>query len=311
MTARTVISKKNMVLAYIPSFFCLALAIIMIIFGKALRGGIYTGLLFSLQTIIPTLFPFFILSDLWSATFHIKDGGIVSKVFERIFRINGVALLAFLSGMICGFPVGVKAATELYQKKKISKNELEHLCGFVNNPSVAFVISGVGAGILGNVKLGVLLYLDILLSSFTVGVIFRPKAKIHKNNEYISEQKFNLVDSIKNATMTSLNVIAYIIFFSGLIGLLSSFVQSSSTTALISSFFEVSNAVKLLSELSTQGQATRLIFIAFALGFSGLSVHMQAFAFFPHEISRRKYLIMKLAQGCFSMIYMFLLSFLA
>lgn len=309
MTVRAIISKKNRLLAYIPTVFCLSLAIIMIIFGKSLRSGIYTGLLFSLQTIIPTLFPFFILSDLWSATFHIKDDGIASKIFERLFRINGIALSAFLSGMICGFPIGVKTANELYQHKKISKAEFEHLCCFANNPSIAFVISGVGAGILSNIKFGILLYLAIILSAFTVGIAFRPAERICKDFSYISEQKFNLVNSIKNAAVTSLNVIAYIIFFSGLIGLLSSFLQKRTTIAMISAFLEISNAVKLLSELSAQNQVARLVLIAFALGFSGLSVHMQAFAFLPHEFSRRKYLLIKLAQGCFSMIYMFLLSF--
>lgn len=284
----------------IYSLICICLALLMIFFGAAIKESIYNGLLFSLTTIIPTLFPFFILSELWTAVFYVDPDGWICGAFERIFKVNGCAITAFISGFICGFPIGVKVLSELYNAGRITKAEFEYLSGFVNNPSFAFVISGVGAGIYKDTKIGVLLYLTILLSSVITGVFFRPQSKtIYKTAEN-PRQSFDFVQSIKNAGKTSINVISCIIFFSGLIGFISAIVKNEPFVNAVSLTLEVSNAVEIISNAKYLTKSSRLILTAFALGFSGFSVHMQAFGFMPKEISKIKYLLIKTFQGVLS-----------
>ena len=176
---------------------CLLLAIFMLFFSQSIKNGVAEGLTFSFTTIVPTLFPFFILSDLWAALFVLKADGRLSRLFERFFHINGTGIVAFLSGAVCGFPVGVKMASELYKANKISKDEYERLSGFVNNPSAAFIISGVGLGIIGDIKVGIFIYISILLSAVTVGILFRPKRRNILYSKDISRQSFILVNSVK------------------------------------------------------------------------------------------------------------------
>lgn len=284
----------------IYSLICICLALLMIFFGAAIKESIYNGLLFSLTTIIPTLFPFFILSELWTAVFYVDPDGWICRAFERIFRVNGCAITAFISGFICGFPIGVKVLSELYNAGRITKAEFEYLSGFVNNPSCAFVISGVGAGIYKDTKIGVLLYLTILLSSVITGVFFRPQSKSTYKTAENPRQSFDFVQSIKNAGKTSINVISCIIFFSGLIGFISAIVKNEPFVNAVSLTLEVSNAVEIISNAKYLTKSSRLILTAFALGFSGFSVHMQAFGFMPKEISKIKYLLMKTFQGVLS-----------
>lgn len=302
MTLKTPTLKKNYLSDMFSSCLCLSLATLMILLGENIKKGVISGLSFSFMTLIPTLFPFFILSDLWTVNLRIKDDGIIGRTFERLFGINASALPAFLSGLICGFPIGVKSASALYSANKISKDEFERLAGFANNPSLAFIVSGVGVGIFDDIYIGILLYVSIIISSVIVGTIFSKSLLKQQNSTVILRQSFNLVNSIKNAGMTSIAVASYIVFFSGIIGVCESFIKNEIILSLISSLLEVGSTARLVGEIGNITQLAKLAITAFAIGYSGLSVHLQALSFFPDGASFKKYFIMKLIQGVLSVV---------
>lgn len=309
MTSNTSVRRLYPNLRALYTLICLLLAALMIIFSESIKRGIFDGFVFSFKTIIPTIFPFFILSDLWSAHFTLKNRGIISRLFEKLFNINGVGISAFLSGLVCGFPIGVKIASELYKSKKITKEEFERLSGFVNNPSAAFIISGVGLGIIGDFRVGIFLYISIVLSAITVGILFRGKKKSTTYSTYISRQSFNLIDSVKNAAITSISVAAYITFFCGVISVIREVIPYEPVLLIITSFLEVSNSTKLIASAQSVGYFSKLALIGFSLGFSGFSVHMQAMSFFDGT-KAKSYLFMKLIQGLFSLVYVYIFAFL-
>ena len=306
MTRRQKTKEKN--ISTLSALTCLGLAGLMILFSREMKDGVLKGIQFSLFTLIPTLFPFFILSDLWACSFLVNENGVIGRFFKKAFGINPSAASAFLSGLICGFPIGVKTASDLYNAGKITKEEFERLSGFVNNPSIAFIISGVGAGILGDIRLGILLYISTVFSSVATGIIFRRTYHTQAKSSVISRQKFNLVNSIQKAGMTSVVVSSYIIFFSGVIGICSSLIKNEIFLAITSSFLEVGSATMCIKNCAHTCPEIMPILLAFALGFSGLSVHLQAFSFFPEGASKIKYLFMKLIQGMISAIFVFLFS---
>ena len=308
MTLRSYFGKNSFYKAAFSSAICLTVSILMLLFGAELKKGVTYGLELSVQNLIPTLFPFFILSELWSKTFSVKDDGLLGKCFERLFKVNSSALTAFLSGIICGFPLGVKTAVDLYDSDNINKDELLHLCGFINNPSIAFVVFGVGAGLYNSVKYGIELYLCVVLSAIIIGLIFRGKEKkICKSNDN-SGQSFNLVKSIKNAGLLCIAVSSYVIFFSSLLFLIRALAHSDILISIISPLFEVSTATRIIADNQGGLCGSASMLTAFALGFSGFSVHLQTFAIMPPEISRSKYIIMKLLQGLLTSILIIPLS---
>ena len=305
---RKITIEKGCYRGQLTTVICITLACFMIFMGDKMRVAIYDGLLFSVSTIIPTLFPFFVFSDFWTSAFYINPNGVVSKCFKKLFNVNGCAVTALLSGLICGFPIGVKVATGLYKENKISKNELKKISGFVNNPSAAFVISGVGAGIFKDVRLGLMMYISVIFSSIITGVLFRGKHENIQNTAEIQRQSFNLTNSIINAGINSLNVTSCIIFFSGIIGITSTLIKAESPLTCISIFLEITNAVKMISKSKNLTQLGRLTLTAFALGFSGFSVHLQTFCFLPKEISRAEYILMKLIQGVICALSIFIFN---
>ena len=305
MTSQILTKQKRPSKVSFVSVLCILLMPLMLFFSNSIKQGASLGLDLSLGTIIPTLFPFFILSDLW-VSYATINGGIISKAYSRLFGVSSSTLPAYLLGSLCGFPLGIKAAVSLYDSGLISKDELERLSGFANNPSAAFVISGIGAGLYKDIWIGVRLYLAVLFSSLFVGLLFRLKENNSTNIEVISRQSFDLVKSIQSAGVSSLSVCCYIVFFSSVIGLLAEIIKNPLILAIASSFLEITNASSLSVGLTTSYPSVNYLITAFSLGFSGLSVHMQIFALLPAETSKSRYLLMKLIQGILCSIITFL-----
>lgn len=274
---------------------------LLFIYNDEAKEGFVRGLRLSALSVIPAIFPFFILSDFLFAFYEPKKG-FFSSLFERIFGITASGFKAYLIGIICGFPLGVKCASELYRQNKITLNECERLSTVASSPSLAFVISGVGAGLRGSLKEGILLYLCVIISSFFTGILFKSNSQKIKFSAQISEQSFDLANSIKRAAYSSVSVGAYISFFSIISVILVSLVKNELLILFITSFLEIGNASVLISNSSVLSPALNFSLTAFALGFSGLSVFMQGLEYLPKEASKSRILFMKLIQGCISFL---------
>lgn len=287
--------------AALSLFIFITFTILLLIYGNAVKESIIFGIKLSVLSVIPSIFPFFILSDFLSA-YYTADEGLFSRAFEKFFCISKKALGAFIIGSLCGFPLGVKCATELYLGGEITKDECERLCSFTNNPSLAFVVSGVGLGMMGSLKDGILLYFTVLLSSVITGFLIRNKGEKISFTKENSRQTFSLALSIKNSAYSSLTISSYIIFFSAVIGIISRVFSSELFTLFSSSFFEVGNASSLISGCDMLSRRQKFSLLSFALSFSGLSVFMQSISFLPPEISKKRLLILKLMQGLISLL---------
>lgn len=301
MTAQNIINKKSGINP-LSSLLLIGIISLTFIYDNELKAAVISGMNLAAMRIIPTLFPFMILSDYWIASFNISKNSFIGKIFRKAFKINQSLITAFLTGAFAGFPLGVKTAVDLYNEGAITREELERISPIVNLPSLAFVISGVGLGIYNDIMIGILLYSVVLISSIIVAIIQGIGRKYSNYSSVISRQMFDLTNSIRKAGCSSLNICFYIIFFSAVIGLASVIIKNGILLAVISSFFEIGNATSIISNTSFVFRGTRLILTAFALGFSGFSVHLQAFSFMPQDISKIKYLITKLLVGLLSSI---------
>ena len=222
--------------------FSVLLSVILLLKQNAVREALDISIKLCLSSIIPAIFPFMILSDFLMSNIKIKDESKFSKLFSKITGIKGSGATAFVLGNICGFPIGAHISTELYNSGNISDEEYKRLLPISTNPSLAFVVSGVGMGIRGSITDGIKLYISIVFATIISSVIW----KSHKSAECFStktkEREFLLVKSIKNAMSSLMSVFAYIFFFSIIVNIIYSFSPSRLATALISTFLEIGNA---------------------------------------------------------------------
>ena len=126
------------------------------------------------NNIIPSLFPFFIATELLGYTNIIpKFGKLLNSIMRPIFNVPGCGAYAMLMGIISGYPIGAKIVTNFRENGLCSKEECERLLAFTNNSGPLFIIGTVGISLFGNSLIGVLLFITHLLACLTVGVLFR------------------------------------------------------------------------------------------------------------------------------------------
>ena len=270
------------------------------------------GLLLCARTVVPSLFPFMVLSEL------IVSGGIgnsllrrVAGPFRRLFGLSEAGCCAMLLGMLCGFPVGAKCAVLSYEQGRLSREETERLLCFSNNPSSAFLISAVGVSLWGNRRFGTALYATVLVSACLTGFLLNQLRKKDKKSIPIEPAFTSVIpqarkgyklftDAIRSATGSILLVCAYVVFFSTLVGTLGLVLASLRAPAWLCTvlfcLFELSGGVSQASSLGNTMLAAALC--AFSAGWSGLSVHCQVLSVCDGKgLSFRKYFLAKLMQG--------------
>ena len=259
--------------------------------------------------IIPSVFPFIIMSDFLYAYLNFSAIDTLGAIFEKLFKINRLGLYPFILGILCGFPLGVKSASELYRDGKLSRDEAERIIGFCNNTGPAFLVSGVGLGLRKSIAEGMILYFVMVATAIITGALFSIGHKPSTNAASVTLTKsFSLTSSIKGAGMATLNICSYLTFFACIVGLLRNAIGESYIYLSTLPFLEVGSASSILSKTKLLTKNQSLSLTSFAIGFSGLSVHLQALCFISDtDLSCNRYFFMKLTQGALSMLTIFTL----
>ena len=104
-----------------------------------------SGLRLCYNVIIPSLFPFFVLSSL---VVELGLAGYLGRLLEGLmrplFRVGGACASAVALGFIGGYPVGAKTAIGLYESGQCTRTEAQRLLAFCNNSGPAFILGVVG-----------------------------------------------------------------------------------------------------------------------------------------------------------------------
>ena len=315
--------KKSTVLTRGQLLFCvmsIAALALTFIYSDVAISSMASGMKLCVTTVIPALFPFMVFSELFVSSGGARFvGKLVGYPFCKLFGISREGSSAVILGFLCGFPIGAKSASSLYEGGRISREELEHICSFCNNPSSAFLISAVGASLFGSQFFGILLYLSHILSSLTVGVLGRPYFYSRKNVRYCKkaqecEIKHSIFgDTVKAITSSAQNMLficAFVVFFSALTGYIRlsfSLLQlPEALRALAIGFFEMTGGA---AEVASLPEEWAIPAVAAITGWAGLSVHFQFIGICSeHKLSFAPYFICKVANALLNAVYISLLS---
>lgn len=281
------------------------------------------GLLLCAQVIIPSLFPFFVLSGVVIETGLVHwIGRALEGVMRPIFRVNGAGATALALGVIGGYPVGATCAISLYEKRLCTKTEAERLLGFCNNSGPGFILGAVGIGIFLDMRVGILLYVIHILACLLTGFLFRfyrygDRPGALRGSSQIPARPFPaaFAAAVKSGLQSSLNICAFIVFFAILIRMMSLFhifpalasllapltgLSADFLCQVLNGMLEVTTG---LSSLTATGGSLLLHIIAaaFLLGWAGISIHCQVLSFIgDSDLSLKPYFLGKLIHGVFS-----------
>lgn len=295
---------------------CLSVILIYAILKKPdiAIGYMRSGLALCAQRVIPSLFPFAVLSSLFidmggADLLGRFAGGFVS----RLFGISRASAFVPLAGMLCGFPVGAIAASKLYRRGEISAKELQRLIIISGIPGSAFLISAVGISIWSSHRFGVALYLIQIITSVFIGIALKYLSPIEltekkKSSAEIPKNAVALFcDSVGECAFSMLKICGFVSFFASSVGTLCALLEDFGVSPLfkipIMGFFEMTGAVSLAPQLGITGAVLTALFV----GWSGLSVHFQVLSVCREiPISTRSYFCAKAMQGVLSALLAYL-----
>ncbi|MBQ2865275.1 MAG: sporulation protein [Clostridia bacterium] len=301
-------------------------------YTKDTSSAAVEGLSLCARVLIPSLFPFMVVSSLALGSGIAESAGRLFEVpMTKLFRVPGVCATAFILGLIGGYPVGAYNAVMLYNSGACTKTQAERLLAFCNNCGPAFILGVVGASMFGCTAAGVLLYCAHILSSVMIGLLFRfyrggktaaaSSRPVQTKTEGTPVPSYPslITRSVKSSARSVINVCAYVVFFSvavkllhltgvipALARLLTALLRPFDLPAafmekLISGIFELTGGIY---GITGTGQGLKSITAAaFMLGWAGLSVHFQVLDFMCDSgLSPRPYIIGKMLHGGLSAV---------
>lgn len=106
--------------------------------------GARNGLLLWYNSVVPTLFPFMVLSGLIAAGNGISQ--IMSPFYfllHPLFGISRDGCFVLISGLLCGYPLGAKMCAEFVRDGRIGRSEAHLLMAICNHASPMFILGYV------------------------------------------------------------------------------------------------------------------------------------------------------------------------
>lgn len=252
---------------------CLALCLILICFSPAAKSGIMDALKLCANILIPSMFPFLVLSNFIalssvSSTVGKGIGGIISRLFRLPENASSVLLLS----LTAGYPTGAVMVSSLLEHQEIDRETGARLLKFCFNSGLPFAVTAVGSFMLNDRKAGFVLFLSNLLSTLLIGLTDR-RGRPKCAREYLLSYPLNapdaLTESVKKGSAAMLNVCAYVILFGALNGLAGTIEAIQPVYRFLLPLLEITSGTAACIK------SVSLPLLAFYLGFGGLCIHLQ------------------------------------
>ena len=278
---------------------CIAL---LLLYADGAVEAVKKGLQLCHDTVIPALFPFMVASELLVGCGGAAAiGRVLARPFRAVLGVPGAAACPIVLGALCGFPTGARVMAALYDRGELSARQCTRLLTFINLPSSAYLISAVGASLLGSRRMGVVLWSISLLCAGLTALLTRVLLRDDAPDAQQAPQPVRMgagvfTSAVSTAAQSMLAVCAYVLFFSAVLGALQSAAAGVSLSpvlhALVYGLLELSGGMARAAAIPN---ATQAAMVCAALGgWSGLSVMCQimtvcqgrGFSFVPYLLAK-------------------------
>lgn len=234
--------------------------------------GAQDGVQICIKSLIPSLFPFFVVGGYFTSLFAAEDMSIFNPLLRFCKVPNGADSILIVGGL-GGYPVGAKAISDYYRDGYLDRDNARRLLGFCNNAGPAFVF-GIAGNYFCTKYVPWILWGILLLSAILTGYVLPKPAycnKIPRQNRKIS---------FSNAFQSSINamasVCAWVVLFRVLLSIMDRWILwplPNTLQIVLTGLLELSNGCISLSAVVNDG--LRFMLAAGFLSFGGLCVYLQ------------------------------------
>ena len=264
------------------------------------------------NSIFPSLFPFFVISEILVNYGFIEFVGELFKpIMQKLFKTQGSAAYVFIMGMISGFPSSAKYTSELYKQGIIDEKGGTKILLFTHFSNPLFILGTIATTFLNNKNIGLLILFCHYFSNIIIGLIFRNympsknentkfsfKNSINKMTERRIKIKKSFGEIISNSVITSINTLLIILGTITVFLIITTIINqiiklNPYYQTILNGTIEMTQGLKYTSLLAISLKSKAIISTMF-LSCGGLSVHMQIISilsdtkikYFPFLIAR-------------------------
>lgn len=260
--------RKKMIYGIIAS----TAMLIIILDGGNAANSIKVGIDLCLCTVIPALFPFFVLSGVINSCL-IGQRIPLTAPLHRICRIPTGAESILLIGMISGYPIGAQLVTEAYTLGALSKNDARRMLGFCSNAGPSFFF-GILASVFTKPIISWILWGIHIISALITAYLLPGESTDNCKIPY--KETITISKSLTSAIQHIAVVCGWVVLFRLILGFINKWIVCflpNELQVLISGCVELSNGCILLNQIQCEGARFLLASIMLAIG--GLCVAMQ------------------------------------
>ncbi len=156
--------------AILAVLFTLAL----VIYPEQGLGAAVSGLKVFWDVVLPSLLPFFILSEILLGVGVVNALGVLLEPLMRpLFSVPGVGAFALSMGLAAGYPMDAVITAKFRRAELCTQIEGERLLAFTNTADPLFMFGAVAVGMFKSPALGALLAIAHYASAVIVGLTFK------------------------------------------------------------------------------------------------------------------------------------------
>lgn len=252
--------------------------------AKWLGGLLLTGLLLSApqaaatgaaraaaywyMSVAPAVFPFLALMPLLTC----EDAALayeklLGRAMGRLFKLPGAAASAMVIGMVAGTPAGAIAARRVAARSGMDRGQLWRLAVAAMGFSPAFLIGGIGAGMLGSAAMGWRLACAQLMTQLTMALLLR-RAWPGATEPVADGGTIGGDAPVRGAVLAALTICGYMALFGAITAAAGKYLGRKPSYLLLC-LMDVPSGARLVSEWPMEAR-TRLVLLAAMVGFGGL-----------------------------------------
>lgn len=146
--------------------------LLMLIHPASSLDAALRGLAVWWDVLFPSLFPFFVISEimLGFGVVHLA-GALLDPLMRPLFNIPGSGGFVAAMGYVSGYPVGARLTAKLREQELISRVEGERLVAFTTSSDPIFLLGAVSVGFFHDASLGLILALAHYGGGLIVGLL--------------------------------------------------------------------------------------------------------------------------------------------
>ncbi|MBQ8358791.1 MAG: hypothetical protein IJX37_02585, partial [Oscillospiraceae bacterium] len=246
--------------------------LLLILDPQTAKTGASEGIELCIRVIIPSLFPFFIVTSFLNTSLlglRIPLLHILSKQLQ--IPDGGESVLVL--GLMGGYPVGAQLVCDVYAEKRLSKRDCQILLGYCSNAGPAFIFGVTGMLFKAHWVPFVLWGIHILSALITGWLLPRPHSTAI---DLRGAPGASIVSALRKSIHICASVCGWVTIFKIILAYLNQWLRNDLRNEImicIAGFLELTNGCLQLEQIDSE--AARFILCTAFLSFGGICVLLQ------------------------------------